>query len=144
MNQPLTEPLSILGLLAGDMPGLEWEMHDDLCDCIYQRVGFWSNPYLAETHKIRLCCVWARLREMWPDLFQDIPAYFDLNTRRYIEEAAEWNGEDDMPRAVWYRQLAHRTGKPLAEVRAKYADQEPPRGVKRAYKGTAISIKGGR
>lgn len=115
-------------MFPADLPGVDWQMHDDLCDCEYQAAGFWTNPYIGSTHKVRLCCLRARMREMWPDLFQDIPAYYDGNTAQYIEGTAEWNSPDaDMPRAIWYRQLAHRTGKTLAEVRQEYADQEPPR-----------------
>lgn len=115
-------------MFPADLPGVDWQMHDDLCDCEFQAAGFWTNPYIGSTHKVRLCCLRARMREAWPELFQDIPAYYDGNTAQYIEGTAEWNSPDmDMPRAIWYRQLARRFGKTLPEIREEYSDQEPPR-----------------
>lgn len=132
----------VAALLGGQLEGIEWEHDDDLCDCTYQRIGFWTNPYLGETLKYRFCCIWAKFAEMFPDFVQVIPAYFDGNSRRYIEGCAPWDGESDMPRAIWYRQLAHQQGRSLTEIRAEYADLEPPKGVKRPYRGRAITVGG--
>ena len=113
----------------GALEGVDWKMHDDLCDHIYQRIGQWTNPYLGSTHELRLCCIWAKLYEQYPEYVRDVPGWFDHNTNTWQEGQLEWNGEDAMPRAIWYRQLAVREGRPLSEIRAEYADQEPPRGV---------------
>lgn len=93
-----------------------WDVNDDACDCTHQRVGYWYNPYHGEVLETRLCCVWAELEKQYPQFF-----------RRTYVEPVEWNALDtDMPRSIWYRQLAALTGKPLAEIRAEYAEQEPP------------------
>ncbi len=83
-----------------------WNVQDDLCDCVYQRVNTWWNPYIGEFLETRLCCVWAKFEEMWPELF-----------RRTKSEPAMWNGEADMPPAIWHRQMANHLGVPLAEAR---------------------------
>ena len=111
------------------LSGVDWKMHDDLCDHIYQRIGQWTNPYLGSTHELRLCCIWAKLYEQYPEYVRDIPGWFDHNTNTWQEGQLEWNGEDVMPRAIWYRQLAVKEGRPLSEIRAEYADQEPPQGT---------------
>ncbi len=83
-----------------------WDVQDDQCDCTYQRIGYWNNPYIGETLEVRLCCVWGELEKQYPQFFR----------RTQIEPAA-WNGEADMPRSIWYRQQAVVTGKPLAALR---------------------------
>ena len=97
-----------------------WSVQDDLCDCTYQRIGYWYNPYIGETLETRLCCVWAEFEKVWPQFF-----------RRVQHEPAAWNGEDDMPRAVWNRQLAAKFGRPLADIREDYANTEPTKGQPR-------------
>lgn len=119
-------------LLGGEaLAGVDWQHGDDLCDHVIQRIGEWRNPYSGHTHRVRLCCFEAKLVELLPELgafVQDIPAYFDENRAAFVEGVVSWDAPDaDMPRALWYRQLAHFTDKTLAEVREQYADQEPPR-----------------
>lgn len=119
----------ITALLVGAVPGVDWKHNDDLCDCVYQRVCQWTNPYIGQTHEIRLCCAWAKMQELFPEAVRDIPAWFDFNANEWVAEPQEWNGEDAMPRAIWYRQLAAKEGRPLSEIREDYADQDPPQGV---------------
>ena len=120
-------------LLTGQIPEIDWEHGDDLCDCTFQRIGYWTNPYLARTLKIRLCCAWKVLAEQNPEiaaLMQEIPAYDDYNGKRWVSEPAAWNSkEGDMPRALWHRQLSIQQEKPLEQVRREYDHLEPPRRV---------------
>lgn len=97
-----------------------WDVNDDLCDCTYQRVGYWNNPYIGESLEIRLCCVWAELEKQYPQFF-----------RRTQIEPAEWNGEADMPRSVWHRQLAKLHDVSVAEARQIAAGHDSPRGQKK-------------
>lgn len=123
----------IEALAIGSLPDVQWSIGDDLCDCIYQRIGMWTNPYLAVTHEIRLCCAWAKLYEMFPETVRTIPAFWDYNNNEWITEVAEWNGEAEMPKALWYRQLARKTGRSLADIRAEYAEKDElrPKGYRR-------------
>ena len=141
VNQGLPLPgQDILGILATtEIPEVTWVHGDDECDCVFQRIGYWTNPYLGRTLKVRLCCIWAQLYKEYPQFVQEIPAYHDLSTDQLINEPIEWNSEDaDMPRALWYRQLALKYGRPLSEIREKCAGLEPP---KRVPKGTGIESK---
>lgn len=92
-----------------------WSVQDDLCDCVYQRMGYWNNPYIGETYEVRFCCIWAEFEKMWPQFF-----------KRSYAEPAEWNGEFDMPKAIWHRQLSAELGMPLSQVRDM--GLEPPKG----------------
>lgn len=113
----------------GEIPEIRWEYGDDLCSCTFQRIGWWTNPYLARTLEIRLCCMWAKLNEMFPGLMREIPAFTDYNHGNvYVTEPQMWNGEDDMPVHLWHRQIAILTGMSLPEVRRKFAGQKPPKG----------------
>lgn len=106
MNALLEQQLASILAPVGEV---EWKHGDDRCDCTFQRIGYWQNPYLGVAHEIRLCCAWARLRELWPDLFRD-----------YVtNEPRDWDGAADMPRALWHRQVAIREGVPLADVRVR-------------------------
>jgi hypothetical protein len=116
-------------LSVGSLPDVEWSNQDDLCDCTYQRIGFWTNPYIGETHEIRLCCVWAELGKQYPQFVRTTPAFYDYNKNEWVTEVAEWNGEADMPKAIWHRQLARRLNIPLEEARR--LSMPPPRGRKR-------------
>ena len=109
------------------IPDVRWVHEDDLCNCTFQRIGEWTNPYLGQTLRVRFCCVWAELEKEHPDFFQHIPAYWDDNSKSWQEEPIEWDGGSNMPRAIWYRQQALIQGKPLEEIRAELADQEPPK-----------------
>lgn len=113
------------------LPEETWDVHDDACDCTYPRIGFWTNPYLAETLEVRMCCIWARLYELFPGFVRVTPAFQDYNAGQWRTEPQEWDGESDMPRSVWYRQLARQQGRSLADIRRDYANQEPPKGTPR-------------
>jgi len=124
-----TKTEALAQILTAAIPGLQWETHDDLCDCTFQRIGFWTNPYIGATLRMRLCCLWKELAKQYPDLIQEVPHFYNYNTHKYEDKPWDWNGEFDMPRAIWYRHLASKTGLPLPEVREQYRDQEPPKGV---------------
>ena len=120
-------------LLTGQIPEINWDNIDDNCDCTYQRIGWWTNPYIGKTLELRLCCMWKVLIEKNPEMqafFREIPAFHNYNTDTYETEPHDWNGEDDMPRAIWYRQIASRTGRDLEQIRHDYDHLQPPRGTK--------------
>ena len=99
-----------------------WNAEDDLCECVYQRIGYWNNPYIGETLEVRLCCVWAEIEKAYPQFF-----------RRTQIEPAEWNGEADMPRSIWLRQMAAVGNIPLQIMRDS-ATGDPPKGTPRKPK----------
>jgi hypothetical protein len=114
-----------------NLPEIRWAHDDDLCDCTFQNIGWWTNPYIGKTFEIRLCCAWAKLVELHPELgafVREIPAFDNYNTGKYENSVRDWDGEDDMPRAVWMRQLATAASKPLEQVRREYDHLEPPKG----------------
>lgn len=115
------------------LPEDTWDTWDDQCDCTYPRIGMWTNPYLAETLEVRMCCIWRELYQLFPAFVRVSPAYLDLNTNQWVTDPMAWNGEDDMPPAVWYRHMARTEGITVAEARAKYADKDElrPRGTPR-------------
>jgi|TARA_Y100001951_G_C11154951_1_gene191384 hypothetical protein len=124
-------------LLTGHIPEMRWEQDDDLCDCTFQRIGWWTNPYIARTMEIRLCCIWKVLIEQNPEiaaLVREIPAFDDYNGNRWVSEPAAWNSKDhDMSRALWYRQLSVQQGKSLEQVRREYDHLEPPRRIRHGH-----------
>ena len=103
-----------------DIPEVRWMHGDDLCDCTFQRIGEWTNPYMGRTLRYRFCCIWKSLGEQYPDFVQEIPAYYDENKGRMVSEPAEWNGEHDMPRDIWYRQIQAVTGASLDRIREQF------------------------
>jgi nitroreductase len=111
------------------IPDVRWMHGDDLCNCTFQRIGEFANPYLGQTLRVRFCCVWAELEKEYPDFIQHIPAYWDDNSESWRKEPTEWDGGSGMPRALWYRQQAFLQGKSLEDVRAELGDQEPPKAV---------------
>lgn len=111
------------------LPEVYWDVDDDLCDCTYQRMGLWTNPYLAETLEVRMCCIWKELYKMFPQFVRQTPAFFDYNANEWVPEPREWDGESDMPAAIWYRQMARKEGISVAEARQKYAGKTPPLGT---------------
>jgi hypothetical protein len=125
-------PAVIEALSVGMLPDVVWKTHDDLCDCVYQRIGMWTNPYLAETLEVRMCCIWAKLYEQYPEYVRTIPAFWDYNADEWVTEPAEWNGEEDMPAAIWHRQIARKYGVSVSQAREMHL--EPPRGRKREPK----------
>ena len=119
----------IISILAtAGIPDVIWRDHDDLCDCTFQRVCQWTNPHLGTTHEERLCCIWAKIHEMFPGCSRDIPAYFDINAQEWVPEVVPWNGEFDMPPALWHRQIARVLGISVAEAREHPLAKGPPRG----------------
>ena len=111
------------------LPEIRWMHGDDLCDCTFQRIGEWANPYIARTMRIRFCCVWGELLKDYPQHVQEIPGYFNENTEQIEQEPWAWNGEEEMPRALWYRQIQTVTGLPLDTIRLKFRDINPPAGA---------------
>ena len=127
---PIIAPAVVEALAIAGLPDVEWTHGDDLCDCIFQRIGLWKNPYLAETLEVRMCCIWAELYKQFPDFVRTIPGYWLDNEQRWETVPWEWNGETDMPTYLWYRHLARKQGRTVGEIRAEYADRdaERPRG----------------
>lgn len=114
------------------LPEDSWEADDDACDCTFQRIGMWVNPYVAETLEVRMCCIWKQLYGLFPNEVRTIPGYRDEGGE-WVTEPRGWDGEADMPQAIWYRQLARLQGRPVADIRAEYRmrDGERPRGTPR-------------
>src|SRR3990167_1322326 len=85
-------------IASGPIPGGRWILGDNLCDCAFQRIGDWTNPYIAQTLRVRLCCLWEKMFAQYPELVQRIPAYYDMNRDVYVSTPAEWGSQDmDMP-----------------------------------------------
>jgi hypothetical protein len=122
MGVPLFDPG------VDDIPEVRWMHGDDLCDCSFQRIGEWTNPYIAKTLRVRFCCIWEELHKQYPDFVQTIPGYFDENDDKIVTDPAEWDGDTDMPRALWHRQIQAVTNRPLDEIRKKFAHLDPPKG----------------
>lgn len=114
------------------LPEDTWEVDDDACDCTFQRIGMWANPYIGKTLEVRMCCIWKQLYELFPGKVREIPGYRDQSGEWQTEPAA-WDGESDMPASIWYRQLANQQGRSVADVRDEYRmrDSERPRGTPR-------------
>ena len=112
-----------------EMPEVTWTHGDDLCNCTFQRIGDWSNPYIARTRRVRVCCLENRMLEDNEDLVQDIPGYYNENTGDFEAEPWVWDGEDDMPEHLFMRQTAIIQGLSLDETRVKFEGVEPPKGV---------------
>lgn len=110
-------PAIVEALAISELPDVQWKMFDDLCDCTYQRIGMWTNPYLAETLEVRMCCIWAEIYAQHPDYVRTVPGFWDYNAGEWVTEPAEWNGEEDMPIALWHRQLARKYGVTVSEAR---------------------------
>jgi len=117
-------------VLAG-IPEVRWLHGDDECDCVFQRIGDWTNPYLGRTLRVRLCCIWAELYKQFPQFVQEIPAYYDQNEDAYYTRPADWNGDTEMSRALWHRQEAAKLGITIAQARKLLAGQTPPQGKER-------------
>ena len=110
------------------LPEITWKHDDDLCDCTFQRIGEWTNPYLARTMRVRFCCVWNEILKDYPQYVEEIPAFFNYNEDKFENDPWEWDSKDaDMPRAIWYRQIQTITGKSLDEIRTRFRDMEPPK-----------------
>lgn len=119
MRQAMMEAVA-----AESLPDVHWLYGDDLCDCTFQRIGEWTNPYLGRTLRVRLCCIWAELYKLFPQFVQEAPASYDVNRHKWVIEPQPWDSEDmDMPLPIWYRQLAQQTGRSLADIRAEYSQR---------------------
>ena len=116
---------------GGEVPEIRWQHGDELCGCVFQRIGDWTNPYIGRTLRVRMCCIWAELYKDYPEFVQEIPASYDWNTGLFQDEPQEWNGEEDMPESLWHRQLAVMSGMELDEVQEKFEGQLPPKGIPR-------------
>ena len=114
-----------------EMPEITWTHGDDLCNCTFQRIGDWANPYIARTRRVRVCCLENRMLEGNEDLVQDIPGYYNENTGDFETEPWVWDGEDDMPEHLFMRQTAIIQGLSLDETRVKFEGVEPPKGIAR-------------
>lgn len=114
----------------GVLPETVWVHGDDACDCTFQRIGRWTNPYLGQTLEVRMCCIWDELYKLFPQHVRSTPAYL-TGDDEWLEGTRAWDGETEMPRAIWYRQIARETGRSLAEVRSEYARMTPPAGTPR-------------
>ena len=116
-----------------ELPEAPWDLEDDLCDCEYPRVAMWKNVYLATQHEFRLCCIWSKLYEVMPDVVRTIPGYWNRDTKTWLTEPWDWDGETDMPLFLWHRQVARREGISLPEARKLCTSGilERPRGMKR-------------
>ena len=122
VNPAVAEALRLISL--SHAPGVHWLLGDDLCDCLFQRIGEWSNPYLGRTQRVRLCCIWAELYKQYPEFVQEVP-YYDPNRHKYVVEPAEWNDPVmDMPVYLWHRQLAIQQNKTVAQIKEEYADRD--------------------
>ncbi len=114
--------------ITADIPEVYWISEDDLCDCTFQRIGEWTNPYIARTLRVRFCCIWAELYKQFPQHVQEIPAYYDGNRHRWVVEPRAWDSEEmAMPLAIWHRQLASMTGEPVGTIRAALRGHEDER-----------------
>lgn len=128
MPQPdvLAQAAAVMAAMAAGGPEMEWLHGDDLCNCTFQRIGWWTNPYIAETLLVRVCCIWGELYKQFPQFVQEIHAYNDPNTGVYVTEPREWDADHEMPRHLWHRQAAKRLGMALSEVRQRLAGMTPP------------------
>lgn len=121
----LVEAMRILDLKGA--PDVHWLIGDDQCDCLFQRIFEIGNPYVGRTHRVRLCCIWADIYKQYPQFVQELP-YYDANRDTYTAEPAPWDSDEmDMPVYLWWRQLAIKEGKSLAEIRREYAGREHER-----------------
>ena len=114
------------------LPDVHWIAGDDLCDCTFQQVAEWTNPYIASTLRVRMCCIWAAIFKQYPQFVQEIPAYYDQNRNDWTVDPIPWDSEEmDMPVYLWLRQMAVTTGRSVSEVREEYVGRyrERPRAV---------------
>ena len=119
-------------ILSTEMPEIRWEQGDDHCNCTFQRLGFWTNPYIGRTLRVRICCIWAELYKDYPQFVQEIPAFENYSDGdKYEYEPHEWNGEADMPAHLWHRQLAVLRNEPIEDIRERFENVPPPKGTPR-------------
>lgn len=121
-------------LQGGQIPEEKWVHGDDLCDCTFQRIQEFTNPYLARTLRVRLCCIWSEIYKQFPQFVQEIPAFNNYNKStaekdEWVQTTQDWNGEGPMPRHIFHRQEAVRLNLPLSIVRTLLQDATPPQGL---------------
>lgn len=137
-------PAVIEALAIGSLPDVQWLHGDDLCDCEFQRICQWTNPYIGSTHEARLCCIWAELYKQFPEHVRDIPAWFDINAQEWRTQPMAWNGETEMPKAMWYRHLARKHGRSVADIRAEFSGKDELRPKGREIKSIPFIVLFGR
>ncbi len=128
----LTDPTVEAPSLPAGVPDVPFQHGDDQCNCTFQDVREWTNPYLGRTLRARMCCIYGELFRQFPQFVQDIPAHYDAATHSWVPDPQPWDSEDaDMPEYLWHRHKAALTGKALAEVREEHAGapHERPRAV---------------
>ena len=124
------QTITVLDALANPALGkMRAGYQDDLCDCAFVNVWEWKNPYTATTLRFRFCCWLTEQRVRYGNLFEELPGYHDAASEQLVTDCRVWDGEEDMPRHLFYRQMARKTGRPLAEVRREYRDQPTPKGT---------------
>lgn len=113
-----------------DLP-MHWLHGDDLCDCMVQRIGEWTNSYTGMTEQYRWCCVWDELMRQVPALRafrQVVPASYDEHRDEWKPDVEEWDSEiADMPLYLWYRQYARKHGLTVGEARKALQGRESER-----------------
>lgn len=126
-SEAVAQAIAILAAVKG-IPGTHWALGDDACDCTFQQVSEWSNPYIAQTLRVRWCCILEELFKMFPQHVTRIDAYYDHNRDKYVAEPREWDScEMDMPVYLWFRQLAKKQGRTLEQIRQEYGDRKAER-----------------
>lgn len=130
---PLARADVLAALATGMFPEEFWDCQDDACDCTYQRILMWTNPYIGETLEVRACCIWKELYQLFPQHVRVTPAFLDGNKNEWVPEPREWDADFPMPKAIWYRHLARKEGRPVGEIRKEYSlkDEERPQGTPR-------------
>lgn len=125
---PTLSPDAMALMMLPEPPEVHWLPGDDLCNCTFQRIGDWTNPYLARTLRVRLCCIWGEIYKQYPEYVEVIPAYYDSNRHAWETEPAPWDSESSaMPLFLWYRQMEAQTGKSLDQIRDEYRGRERER-----------------
>lgn len=112
------------------IPEAPWVHGDDACDCTFQRIAIWTNPYLGRSLQVRLCCIWREIYGQYPQYVREVPATYDPDKEAFTTGIpADWDGDHDMPRHLWHRQVSVQLGIPLSQVRKLLEGQEPPKAV---------------
>lgn len=128
----------LAALAASPGPDDHWIEGDELCDCMLQRIWDTTNPYIAQTKTVRLCCLWQKLYDQYPETVQDVAAYYNRNEHAWVATPAPWDSEDmAMPVYLWVRQVAVQRGISVGEARVwcnanlKQRPQAVPKGTGR-------------
>lgn len=137
---------AIAGILKGaEKPlGSEWRPGgDDLCDCTFQLVYEATNPYIGKTQRVRVCCILAKVQEMFPEFVTLLDGWHDVGRQTLVETPLDWDNDTmAMPPRLWYRALAAKTGRPLADIRAEYSEriaERPGPGNRTTYEPASLA-----